>query len=240
MTANKLKLLACLSMLIDHITYVFIPRYLDITEGNENVWWYIGRGLGRSAFIIFAFLLVEGFFLTGNLKKYVLRMLLFAFIAEAPFDLLSNGRLESDTFLARQNVLFLFVLGLILMYVILYIEKLFAEKSQPKYYILAACACALAGLAAYFLRVDHGYPGLALILVFFFFRKGGKRLILAVMVWSFACIAAGQMLEWAGLLALIPIMYYNGEKGRGSKWFFYIFYPAHMLVLGLLYVYVNK
>ena len=240
MTANKLKLLACLSMLIDHITFMFVPRYTDIVTGTENIWWYIGRGLGRSAFIIFAFLLVEGFFLTKDLKKYVLRMSLFAVIAEAPFDLLSNGTLDESTWLSHQNVLILFVLGLILMYVILYIEKLFAEKSMPKYYILSACACALFGLAAYFLRLDHGYPGLILVLIFFFFRKSGKRLIIAVTVWAFICIPLGQMLEWAGLIALIPIMMYNGEKGKGSKWFFYIFYPAHMLVLGLIYVYLIK
>ena len=225
-------------MLIDHITYLFVPRFINGNPEAENVWWYLGRGLGRSAFIIFAFLLVEGFFLTKDLKKYVLRIFLAALAAEAPFDLISNGTLDKGSWLAHQNVLFLFVLGLTLMYVILYIEKLFGERSQPKYYILSACACALFGLAAYFLRIDHGYPGLALILIFFFFRKGGKRLVIAVTVWSFACIAAGQMLEWAGLLALIPIMYYNGEKGKGSKWFFYIFYPAHMLVLGLLYVYM--
>lgn len=240
MTANKLKLLACLSMLIDHITFLFVPRYIDAALETENIWWYIGRGLGRSAFIIFAFLLVEGFFLTKDLKKYILRMTVFIFISEAPFDLLCNGTLDKSTWLIHQNVLVLFLLGLILMYVILYIENLFAEKSRPKYYILSACACALFGLAAYILRVDHGYPGLLLILVFFFFRKSGKRLLIAVTVWSLVCIPLGQMLEWAGLLALIPISMYNGEKGKGSKWFFYIFYPAHMLILGLIYVFLIK
>lgn len=235
MTANKLKLIACFSMLTDHLTYCFVARYnwVSLTDSSENVWWYLGRGIGRSAFVIFSFLLVEGFFNTKNLKKYILRLLVTAIIAEAAFDLMC-GYFREDNIFAAQNSVFLFVLALILMYVLLYIEKLYSEKKPAWRYLLSAVACALFSLAAYFLNIDYGYIGMSLILIFFFFRKQGWRLVVAVIIWSIACLFLEFQLEWAGVLALIPIMQYNGEKGKGWKWTFYIFYPLHMLILGII------
>ena len=235
MTSNKLKLIACFSMLIDHLTYCFIPHYIweSLYESSENVWWYLGRGIGRSAFVIFSFLLVEGFFNTKNLKKYFLRILILAIVAEAAFDFMC-GYITANTMFEAQNSVFQFVLALLLMYILLYIDKLFAEKKPAWRYILSAVACALFSLAAYFLNIDYGFIGIPLILLFFYFRKQGWRLVAAVVIWSVVCLFVEYQLEWAGLLALIPIMEYNGEKGKGWKWAFYIFYPLHMLILGII------
>ena len=235
MTANKLKLIACFSMLIDHLTYCFIaqPPSEKVILDTQDIIWYLGRGLGRSAFIIFSFLLVEGFFYTKKLKNYVLRLLILAIVAEAAMDFMC-GQLTSDQFYLYQNSVFLFVFALILMYLLLYIEKLYSDKKPAWRYLLSAVACTLFSLAVHFLNIDYGILGMCLILIFFYLRKAGWRLVVAVIIWSVVGLFCNAMLEWAGLIALIPIMKYNGEKGKGWKWGFYIFYPLHMFILGLV------
>ena len=240
MTANKLKLIACFSMLIDHLTYCFVtaPPKEKVILDMEDIIWYLGRGLGRSAFIIFAFLLVEGFFYTKNLKKYVLRLFILAIIAEAASDFMC-GQLTADLFYKYQNVVFLFVFALILMYLLLYIEKLYSEKKPAWRYLISAGACTLFSLAVHFLNIDYGIKGMCLILIFFYLRKAGWRLVVAVVIWSVVCLFLNAMLEWAGLIALIPILQYKGEKGKGWKWGFYIFYPLHMFILGLIKIMIR-
>ena len=236
----NLKRIACISMIIDHATYVFIP------ENDVNGWmgvsvpYLIGRCLGRTAFILFAFLLVEGFFHTSSLKKYILRMAIAAVISEPAFDLMC-GRLNLKSFLVLQNILFTFTLSLIFMGLLEMVKERFGYSqelsSKIKYNVLAALICVGGFVSAYFFRIDYGVVGIGLVFVFYFLRGSRKLyLVLAVFVWSLVCIALKYELEWAGLIALIPICMYHGEKGKGSKWFFYIFYPAHMLILGLIRV----
>ncbi|MBR4343788.1 MAG: conjugal transfer protein TraX [Lachnospiraceae bacterium] len=237
-SSNTLKILAAVSMVIDHITFCFIPK-LTVT-GDENLIWYLGRGIGRSAFIIFAFLLVEGYFYTENFKKYLLRMFIAAVISEVPFDLMC-GTLDGWLILTSQNVMFTFVIGLLLIEALEFLRKTYLEKSVLKYNIFAGITCALGFVAAFYLRVDYGMVGIGLILIFYFFRNRGWRLSVAVVIWAIVCLFLEHQLEWAGLIALVPIMkFYNGSKGRGLKWFFYIFYPVHMLLLGLICMAVYK
>ena len=236
LSSGALKIIACVCMLIDHITLCFIPEpdRLKVILDTEEIVWYVGRGIGRSALIIFCFLLVEGFFLTGDYKKYLIRMLVTAVVSEAAFDLMFK-RLNAESFLTNQNVLFSFALGLMLMYVLEFLKDAYFYKSVVKYSILAALTCSFGFAAAALLRLDYGMPGIGLILVFYYFRFRGWRLVLAVVIWSIVCLFMNHQLEWAGLIALIPIMkFYNGTEGKLPKWFFYIFYPAHMLVLGLM------
>ena len=230
-SAGTLKILACISMVVDHITYCFIPQYV---LGAENVWYYLGRGIGRSAFVIFSFLLVEGFFNTRNLKKYCLRLLFLALLSEVPFDFMCK-RLDENNFLNLQNILFTFLIALISMYVLEFLKKAYLGKSVVKYSIFGALICSMAFLAVHFLRIDYGVVGLGLVYIFYFFRNTGGVLCAAVVVWSIACLFLEHQLEWAGLIALIPIVkLYNGERGMDSKWLFYTLYPLHMLLLGFL------
>jgi len=219
-------------MVIDHVTMCFVPRLL--AGGEENIIWYLGRGIGRSAFIILAFLLVEGYFYTSDFRKYLIRMLVFAVISEVPFDLMNND-LHGLDMLSLQNVLFTFVIGLVIIHVLEFIKNSYLEKSLVKYNIFAGIVCAFGFVAAFFSRVDFGLIGIGLILIFYFFRNMGWRLTVAIIVWAVICLFMQHQLEWAGLIALVPIMkWYDGARGSGSKWFFYIFYPVHMLILGLI------
>ena len=234
--SNGLKMIACLSMLIDHITYAFIPEYSVDGWMGVNVAYLVGRGLGRSAFVIFAFLLVEGVYHTKDRKRYALTMLMAAVVSELPFDYLI-GRLNSADFLVRQNVMFTFTLGIVSMILLEEIkDRYLYQDSKLAYNGLSVSVCMAAFTVAYFLRVDYGVVGIALIFIFYFLRGMKKRNIaLMVFIWSIGCIFLEHMLEWAGLIALIPIFLYNGERGsKNLKWLFYVFYPLHMLVIGVI------
>ena len=238
LSANALKIIAAISMVIDHVTYCFItaPESYKVELDTQDIIWYIGRGIGRSAFIIFAFLLVEGYFHTKNLKKFLIRLFILAVISEAPFDYMC-GKLNSKEFFDIQNVVFLFFIGLIMIYVLEFLQKTYYERSQLSFYLFSGLVCAFGCTAALVLKVDYGIIGMLLIFVFYYFRNGGRKLVAAVAVWSVVCIFLEHQLEWAGLIALIPIVkLYNGTRGKGLKWFFYVFYPLHLLLIKLIFV----
>ena len=230
-----LKIIACISMLIDHITYVFIPE--EDADGwmGVSVPYLVGRCLGRTAFIILAFLLVEGYYYSKNRKRYILRLLTAGAVTEPIFDYMC-GIFSFPACLKYQNVLFLFALGLLLLSLLETVRECYFVKSKFKYNVLSVLLCILGFLAAHFLQLDYGEVGIGLILIFYFLRGAGKGyMALMVFIWSLIALGMSHMLEWAGLLALIPIFMYNGEKGRDAKWLFYVFYPAHMLVLILVH-----
>ena len=144
---NTLKWIALLSMLIDHIGVI----YLSYGSHALLSVYSLSRYIGRLSFPLFCFLLVEGFYHTGNLRKYVQRMLGFAFLAEIPYDLAIYGKIVK---LDGQNVLFTFVIGLLVMWMLTKVEL----WSIPMYgIVLFGCA------AAYLLRVDYSWYGIVLL-----------------------------------------------------------------------------
>ncbi|MBO4510200.1 MAG: hypothetical protein J5718_02510, partial [Lachnospiraceae bacterium] len=134
-----------------------------------------------------------------------------------------------------QNILFSFVLALAAMYVLEIIKKKYFIIANLKYNLFSVLVCIAAVTAAHFLRLDYGVVGIALILIFYFMRDMKRSyLVLMVILWTIGCLFLEYQLEWAGLIALIPISMYNGERGsKNLKWFFYVFYPLHMLILGI-------
>ena len=204
---NTLKWIALLSMLIDHIGVI----YLSYGSHALLSVYSLSRYIGRLSFPLFCFLLVEGFYHTGNLCKYVQRMLGFAFLAEIPYDLAIYGKLVK---LDGQNVLFTFVIGLLVMWMLTKVEL----WSIPMYgIVLFGCA------AAYLLRVDYSWYGILLIVVFYVFHDQKTK----------RNLAAAVLLFWqpASLVALLCIQWYNGERGRVNRTVFYWFYPVHLLIL---------
>lgn len=202
-----LKWIAMATMLIDHVGAVLIPQLVEL------------RIIGRLAFPIYCFLLVEGAVHTSNWKKYLGRLLAFAVISEVPFDLALRGRLVDVT---AQNVFFTLSFGLLA--VILF--------QQLKNRTLAWGAALLLVLGAEFLQTDYGGGGVIMILVFYLFRE--QVLIKAAALIMEITVGFGGLENYA-VFALAPILCYNGKKGPdGLKYLFYVFYPAHLLVLYLL------
>ena len=210
-----LKLIACLSMFIDHLGAVCFSGMMGF------------RIIGRLAFPIYCFLLVEGAVHTRNMKKYILRMGIFALISEVPFDLAFYHRL---VYTGHQNVFFTLGLGLLAIWFLEHpIEQLDIPDVLYKLLVIIA-----AGLIAEFFNTDYGFTGIAVICIFYYLR-GQPRLKYPIAV---ILLAAMGGVEVYAVLALIPILLYNGQRGRQTKamqYGFYIFYPAHLLLLAVLY-----
>ena len=169
---------------------------------NNN---WIMRAVGRLAFPIFAFLLVEGYRHTSDIRKYFIRLFLFALISEVPFDLASTGQVFD---LQKQNIFFTLAAGL----VVLYLGKV-AKWNQMG----AVIGIVVIMVVSEALHFDYGMAGILLIVLIYFLFYGIRQLY--------------------AVLAILPISLYNGEYGRKNKvlkYTFYVFYPAHLLILYLL------
>lgn len=205
-----LKIIGIATMLIDHIGAVLFPGQMGF------------RIIGRIAFPIFLFLIVEGFSHTRNVKKYIWRMILFALISEAAFDLAIYDQLY---YWKHQNVFATLALGLILL--MLY------EKAAGKR-VIQILLVAGAAAAAWVLHTDYGGCGILLCFLIYIFRGKLLKQILSFLIVSFIFFG---LLECAGVMAFVPIALYNGKRGAYNtavKYLFYLFYPAHLLILALI------
>ena len=220
-----LKWIAIVTMLIDHIGAVlfengFIKVYNQQLPGAfsysvTHAVWYADiwmRKIGRIAFPIFCFLLVEGFFHTSNRKKYALSLGIFALVSEIPFDLAFRSSILEFTY---QNVMVTLLIGFLTIWAM---EVL--RQKNPAWMVVAAGIGVLAG---YLVKSDYSWKGIILILVFYFFYYEPVEKTIA------GCLAL--LWEAPACLAFVPINLYNHKRGRSLKYFFYWFYPAHILIL---------
>lgn len=223
MNGFTLKLIAVMTMLIDHVTAVLIP------EGTQAYW--IGRSIGRLAFPIFCFLLVEGFFHTKNVQKYLTRLGIFALISEIPFDLAFSDKTNNMGFLLQQNVFFTLFIGLAVIYGMSIIEKKYANNmilSNVFDSLVVVAGCAVAIL----LTTDYTYIGILLIVSFYLFRENKILLTLSVLL---VTGYLGGSFEMIASISMLFIWIYNGTRGpQGNKYLFYAFYPTHILCIYLI------
>lgn len=201
-----LKMIAIVTMLIDHIGFVLLPQY------------EILRIIGRISFPIFAYTLVEGFIHTRDVKKYLIRLGTLALISEIPFDMAFFG---GPLVLSHQNVFFTLFLGILMLLVL-------NRTSNVIYRTLGVLGTML---LADFLCTDYGWLGLLMILWYYVFRD--KKWIKYAGIAAINIFLMGYTQAYAPL-ALIPIAMHNGEQGIKCKKFFYGFYPVHLVVLYLL------
>lgn len=207
----QLKWIAIITMLIDHVGAVLFPF---------EIWF---RVVGRIAFPIFCFLIVEGFFHTRDVRRYMLRLGIFALISEVPYDLAFSGVALADS---RQNVFFTLLLGVVLMYLLEQTESIPIKVGEILLIIYAAD----------FLRTDYSGRGIILILVYYFFREKRVLSVGAGAAWNLL-YGWGQV-QCYGVLAAPFLALYNGRRGPKIKYFFYVFYPAHLMVLYVLQNYI--
>ena len=234
---SVLKWVAIITMLIDHIGVVLVLGWAKSRHywgvGIESLsFYYALRGIGRLGFPLFCFLLVEGFLHTRSRRNYLLRLALFALISEIPFDLAFQGVwLE----FANQNVFFTLSLGLL---TVMLWDKLTLGNAPdcPPWRGLAAIGCAIVlGAAAHYLETDYGAMGVALILVLYLLHdRPWARDLLAGGVLAAMIPFGSHWIELFGALAFPLFHLYNGQRGRQMKYFFYVFYPAHLLLLALI------
>lgn len=225
LTGSTLKIIAMITMLIDHIGAAVLVRM--IIAGNSELYdmYSVLRMIGRIAFPIFCFLLIEGFCYTKDAKKYAARLFLFALLSEVPFDLAFSSKVLEFQY---QNVFFTLVIGLVT--IMLYKKVGEAPVQNPILKLVMQLAVGIAGgCVAEVMKTDYGMLGVMVIVVFYMLREN-----------RFYQIAVGCVLfieNVTALLAFVPIAFYNGSRGLNMKWLFYIFYPAHLLLLyGISYL----
>ena len=245
-----LKNIAVVTMLIDHIGAVIVIRLLIqkglygamVDQEAYIAWVGQNRGMygtymamriiGRLAFPIYCFLLAEGFQKTHNVKKYLGRMLLFALISEIPFDLALSGRLWNTEY---QNVFFTLFIGLMVIAGLRLVDQRLAGTETWRKLAgvgLYAVIIVAGSVLALVLKTDYSFKGILAITVLYLFRSRRKA-----QVWAGVIVfLLMDGLEMIAALSFLLIWFYNGERGRQNKYFFYFFYPAHLLLLWLVCV----
>ncbi|MCH5198687.1 MAG: hypothetical protein J1E34_07245 [Oscillospiraceae bacterium] len=251
-SSSTLKIIAISAMLLDHIAAAFEDQLSGTLFCFSVGGLPLPRLIGRIAFPIFAFLIAEGASRTKNIYKYMLRLLIFAFISEIPFDLaLFHTPLNEVLFeTEHQNVFFTLLLGLLAIYAFQMFQKIRLEVlSFPILLILSFIAETL-------LKTDYGAMGvICIFLLYVFLHAPGAAkhigitltlLLLPFIIKSSASkpgnyIYFNTMLyynsfEIYAVLALPFILLYNGEKGKKlNKYFFYGFYPGHLAIIWVIY-----
>lgn len=241
LSAAALHILAMTFMLMDHLWATLLPAQEWLTC------------VGRIAFPIFAFMAVEGYFHTHNLKKYLLRMLIFAVISEVPFDLMYGG---TWFYPVHQNVIWTLMMGLAGIHLMETVRK---KKRTFVYILVSAIIVILGGLLGTLSMVDYYGIGVLTVFIFYFFRGRKWWCLLGQMLalyWVNVELLGGLMYpirlfgmefelcqQGLALLALLPIWLYRGRQGYHSKpfqYFCYAFYPMHMLVIVLVLNFINR
>lgn len=225
LSGSMLKMLAVICMTIDHAAVILWPvvdalRIPFSIGGTAITLYWIMRKIGRLAFPIFCFLISEGYVHTQNKVRYGLRLLIFAFVSELPFNLLYSNNLFDVN---GQNVFFTLFLGLVLIHI----------SEAECGHLMKFLAMAAVGVIATLLKADYGLTGALLVFVIYLFRNAP----------SVQPLLAYPLLsgEIAACAAFVPINLYNGKRGfirtPFLKFSFYAFYPAHILVLyGIRYL----
>lgn len=225
LSAAQLKYLAFISMLIDHVNNGLITPLLD-GRGPLLVISNIFSILGRIAFPIFIFFIVEGYFKTKNRLKYLIRLLIFGIISEVPFDMFTSKVYYNPNW---NNMIFTLALCLLTVWLVDYLKGKIINKIF--WYLLSFVLVIGFSFLAMALSLDYDYHAIVLAYIFYIFYD---RLILGAVLGYLSIIKEVYSFLGFGLVTL-----YNGKEGNQYRWLNYAFYPAHLLVLGLLRFYFN-
>ena len=211
-----IKIIACFTMVLDHVKYA-IPE----TKGWLTIYF------GRIAFPLFAFLAAEGYIHTSNLKRYLKRLFIFALISQIPFMLFRTlvGQWQ------MLNIMFTLLLGIIAIMAF--------DKLGKKYYISIPIIAIIIFMGKY-LRVDYGWYGVATVFLFYLCRNKKVFRIVTFLLLSLIYYYNKLLINYSVKnimsyicvnISTIILLFYNGKLGRKTKYFYYWFYPVHMVVL---------
>lgn len=231
-TSSTLKWVAIITMIIDHTGAVLFDDYVNHPE------YLFFRIIGRIAFPIFAFLIVEGYRHTKSVPKYAMRLFAFALISEIPFDLAFGHTMFDWDY---QNVFFTLFIGLIALWAF--------DTLKSKNTVLAVVAVYSLGILSQVIKTDYDIFGV--ILIFGLYSATSKKVsffwiaIVNIAMAVIFTLDGGNYLQAFALLSIPFVGMYNGEKGNNSKtlqYIFYIIYPAHIMILYIIdkFVFLNR
>ena len=241
MTSFALKIIAIISMFCDHFGDAFIGHYSFLNL------------IGRIAFPIFAFQISEGFIHTKNIKKYFLRLGIFAIISQIPFSLFVSKYLHASIF--SLNVFFTLFLGLLSIYLYDYIAKALQKRNNCNLNnntpiphidkILGFIIVILIAYIAKLLNTDYSFWGVIVVFAFYLFKN--DKLAMTISFITLCVLKYGLQIIQVGFniptlllgiftaLSIIFILLYNGKQGKKIKYFLYLFYPIHLLILYFIF-----
>ena len=223
LSGAALKYIGAFFMVIDHIGVIFLSGELYTAS----------RILGRLAAPIFFFAISEGARYTKHMKKYLLILLGGGLLFHLVF-LLVEGNLTLNEFVwGYKNIFFTLFLGLLGLAII---RKKWGNKGID---FLKWSALFIIPFIGEMLDVDYGAYGILFIYLFYFFGERKVFLTIFLGILNGVALLLGFILpiQLFSLVSLVFIFFYNGEKGRAPKYFFYIFYPVHLIILyGIQYV----
>lgn len=232
LSGSALKWIAIVCMLIDHIAWRFVPFSSAAGQAMHVV--------GRVTAPTMCFFIAEGYRYTRDVKRYALRLFVFALISQVPFTFYESGKFSFVTF---ENFSESFSVIYTLLLSLLAVWAWDAVKNPTLRFL------AVLGLCVLSLPGDWMFMDIVFSLIFYRFRGDFKSQALWFSVFAggmvlFFCFSAAQsgrpftgQLFQAGVFLSLPLLgLYNHSRGGGrySKWAFYIFYPLHLLVLGLI------
>jgi len=220
MSSFVLKMIAIISMFIDHIGYAIFGKFSYFNY------------IGRLAFPIFAFQISEGYAHTKNLKKYFFRLFLFAIVSQLPFMLFTS--IISSEF--SLNIFFTLLLGLACIFI----------YDKSKYKILGILFSIVIGIIAQITNCDYGFYGIAIILIFHIFKNNfinaslffvittAIKYLISMILYGFNDVYL--YLFVCTIISAIFLAAYNNKKGRNTKYLLYLFYPLHLLLIYGIYL----
>lgn len=208
MTGESLKLIAVICMLLDHVAWLWVPVSLPVGPLMHLV--------GRVTMPIMAFMISEGYVHTHDFRRYAGRLLVFALASDIPYFFFERST-------SQHNVMFTLFLGLL---------AIWLSDHFPAYLGFFAAAMMVLSL---WLSLDWSFIGVLLCLIFWRLRGRCSAIIISVVLMAIiSCVVYGGWWQIGMVLALPILRCYNGQRGRGSKWGFYVFYPGHLAVLAAL------
>lgn len=229
LTSNALKVIAIIAMTSDHVAWMFLPL--------ESVAAEILHIIGRLTFPIMAYMIVEGYHHTKNVKKYLFRLAASAVISHFAYAFCFNHPYIFDFnkgIIDTTSVLWGFTLGLLA--IIIYNHKELAIWLKTILILL----CITLSIPS-----DWSWVCVVFLLVIHINYKNSRKQFfwMTLFGWSYAlvyCMVSSWFHAYQFAIVLsYPLLYlYNGKRGslKGMKWLFYIYYPLHLVVLGILRV----
>lgn len=233
LTSNQIKLIAIVAMTIDHFTWVFFP-------GCQKIWWVIGlHVIGRLTAPIMWYFIGEGFYYTKNVKSYILRLFIFAIISHFAYNFAGGIPFIPNGIFNQTSVMWSLAWAVVLM-IIFTTERL----SQAAKIVIIIIICLI--------TFPSDWSTIAAMCPVFLYlnRNNFKRQALSLLIWTLMYAAVYfifidkvyGILQMCTLLSLPILRLYNGKRGqwKGMKWFFYFYYPAHLVAVGVVRIILGK
>lgn len=237
LSACSIKYFAVLAMLIDHIAWCFVD--------TASLLGTVMHIIGRIAAPVMTYFLVEGYHHTRDVNKYILRLGIFAVLSNIPYIYMEYGVLSPIVHSSTGSVRFIYYQGVLYTFflTVLALKMVHSPDMNSAAKLITVALFCLAALIG-----DWYFFPIIWALLFDRYRGSFTKQAQAFAISSLIMMTgylilkkcfASELFQYAVLLALIPLYYYNGNRGQllgknADKWFFYIFYPLHMLILGII------